>query len=71
MLTQCQMVLDHLKTHGMLTSAEAMRLYGIARLASRISDLREAGYTIKSVPVVAKNRYGRTVRYTAYTWGET
>ena len=40
MASQCDMVLDHLKNHGSISHREAEELYGIARLAARINDLR-------------------------------
>ena len=45
---QCQQVLSHLQSGKPLTSLEALRLYGIFRLASRIHDLKKNGIAIKS-----------------------
>lgn len=46
--------LAHLKTGAPLTQKQARELYGIERLASRISELRRAGWLILSV----RNRQG-------------
>lgn len=36
----------HLRDYGSITPLDAMREYGIMRLASRISDLRKGGVNI-------------------------
>lgn len=65
-MTQNERVLRHLREVGTLTGAQAMQSYGIAHLASRISELREAGVNIIGTTETAKNRYGETVRYMVY-----
>ena len=45
---QCQQVLSHLQSGKPITSLEALRLYGIFMLASRIHDLTKNGIAIKS-----------------------
>lgn len=45
---QCQQVLSHLQSGKPITALEALRLYGIFRLASRIHDLKKNGIVIKS-----------------------
>lgn len=67
MTTQCDMILNHLQTRGALTSFEAMELYGIGRLASRVNDLRARGYAIKTENRQAVNRYGKKINYGVYT----
>ena len=64
--TQITMILRHLEQRGSITSAEAMTDYGIARLASRINDMRRLGYNITSVLEYGENRFGREVRYARY-----
>lgn len=51
--TQCESIISHLKSGRTITQSEALDLYGIERLASRISDLRKRGFDIltKSKPV--------------------
>lgn len=53
MATQCDLILMHMKKYGSITHMEAEREYGIARLASRINDLRRQGVAsrVKSSPV--------------------
>lgn len=45
-MTQCEKILEHMRSRGSITSLEAVQEYGIMRLASRISELREAGFAI-------------------------
>ena len=69
-MTQCERIIRHLNDYGSITSLEAMREYGIMRLASRISDLRRRGYTIKVESIEGVNRYNEKTRYARYTKGE-
>ena len=68
-MKQTERIVRHLSDYGSITSAEAMNEYGIFRLASRIHDLRSAGYEIKGETVAAKNRYGEPTHYSRYTLG--
>jgi hypothetical protein len=45
---QCQQVLSHLQSGRPITALEALNLYGIFRLASRIHDLKKHGVEIQS-----------------------
>ena len=56
-ITQCEKIVDFMKNHGSITARQAYHL-GIMRLASRISDLRTAGYKIKTEDVKVRNRDG-------------
>jgi len=66
MKPQCLAVLQHLQTRGSITQREALRMYGISRLASRISDLKEMGYDIGKIMKTSVNRYGDRVRFARY-----
>ena len=66
MMTQLERVIRHLRDYGSITSMEAVRDYGIMRLASRISDLRKAGMPIRVEMVSGKNRYGESISYARY-----
>ena len=66
-LTQCEMILQHLQVEGSITAAEAMKDYGIARLASRINDLKKSGVKIKKRMSKAKNRFGESVSFAEYS----
>ena len=61
-------ILEHFKKYGTLTSMEAFQMYGITRLAARISELREKGYDIRTVMIESTNRYGETVRFANYVY---
>ena len=66
-MTQCDMVLRHLKDFGTITSIEAITDYGILRFASRVSDLKRRGFRIKSERGAGVNRYGETTHYSIYS----
>ena len=63
--SQCQMILDHLKTHHTITPLEALTKYGCFRLAARIADLRSAGYMIstETIEVTGKNGEKHVAQY--------
>ena len=65
-MTQCDRIIRHLEDYGNITSLEAMKEYGIMRLASRITDLKRRGYKIVSETVSGENRYGETTYYSKY-----
>ena len=46
MISQNQQILRHLRKYNGITTLVAFRLYGITRLASRISELRKMGFDI-------------------------
>lgn len=66
-MTQCEKILRHLEVYGSITSLEAVQEYGIMRLASRITDLREKGFPIEAETVTAKNRFGEPTHFSRYT----
>lgn len=55
--SQNQRILEYMREHGSITQLEALTELGVMRLASRISELRRAGYAISSEVVTVKNRY--------------
>lgn len=64
--TQNERVLNHLKNQGSITAHDAVKDYGIYRLAARIWDLRDAGYDIDTTNISVKNRYGESVTVAKY-----
>nr|DAM60606.1 MAG TPA: helix-turn-helix domain protein [Caudoviricetes sp.]DAV88134.1 MAG TPA: helix-turn-helix domain protein [Caudoviricetes sp.] len=66
-MTQCELIQRHLEDYGSITSLEAMQEYGIMRLASRISDMKKLGFTIRKEMVSGKNRYGEPTSYAQYS----
>ena len=67
MAKQTDLILMHMKKYGSITHLEAEGEYGIARLASRITDLRRLGVAIKSEMVTGKNRRGEKTHYARYS----
>lgn len=45
-MTQTEMILADLKAGNSISSLEALKRYGCFRLAARINDLRNQGFTI-------------------------
>lgn len=66
MASQCELILMHMLKYGSITHLEAESEYGCTRLAARIADLRERGYSIRSEMVEGKNRYKKTTHYARY-----
>lgn len=63
---QIDYILEHMRKNGSITPREAEDLYGVMRLASRISDLKRLGYVINKKIVSGHNRYGIPVKYAEY-----
>lgn len=64
--TQCLTILTHLKSGKPITSSEAMRLYGIHRLAARIYDLKCEGEKVAGDWIEVETRDGDTTRVKRY-----
>ena len=56
--SQKENILEYLEAGHSITQMEALSLFGCARLAPRIGELREDGYQIESKPVRVKTRSG-------------
>lgn len=69
-VTQCERILRHLRDYGSITSGEAISEYGIYRLASRISDLKDRGYHFDVEIKTGKNRYGEPTHWNVYRLAE-
>lgn len=68
--TQCEMIVEYIDTYGAITALEGLRDLGCYRLASRISDLKKQGYSIKSEMVAVATRDGGRTHIAKYSWGE-
>lgn len=76
METQCQQIMLYLWEHGSITQGEALKEFGIARLASRVNDLKKRGVVLRrsmvndvSKPTLLRRLKGekpRPVRYARY-----
>lgn len=66
---QAWRVLDYIKRFGSITQHEALIDLGVARLASRISELKKDGYNIKGEMITVKNRFGEDCYVKRYYMG--
>ena len=69
-VTQCQRIIDYMHQFGSISTLEAFNDLGVARLASRIHDLKGQGYNIISEIKTSKNRYGETTYFKVYRLAE-
>lgn len=61
-MTQNEMLLRHFKRRKSISQFEALLVYGIVRLASRIDELRQQGHAIETI--MKKDEKGK--RYARY-----
>lgn len=66
-ITQRMRVLRYLREVGPITPLDAIREFGIMRLAARIWELRKEGYKIVKQMVTSKNRWNEEVRFARYS----
>lgn len=64
--SQEKQILSYLQEHKTITGLDALKEFGCMRLPARISVLKSQGYKFSTETVNVKNRYGQTVRVTAY-----
>ena len=60
--TQCDVVLRYIQKFGSITALQAMEAFQCYRLAARIKDLRDMGYSIETH--TDENKKGTHARYT-------
>jgi len=65
-MTQMDMVLNHIKRFGSITTWEAFTNYGCTRLSGKIFNLKKQGYEIDSQTESTINRFGQPVSYKRY-----
>lgn len=65
-MTQSDRIYKYMQDFGSITQLEAMKDLGVMRLASRISDMRNAGISIIKETETSKNRYGEKTSYARY-----
>ena len=65
-MTQCERILKYIDDFGSINNAQAFMDIGVARLASRIHDLKRRGEQIIAETVYTKNRYGEPTHYAVY-----
>lgn len=68
---QVDRVLEHLRTCGTITAWEAMRDYGIMRLAARIHEIESGhGIAIDRKTVKTTNRFGDKIHFVRYAFAK-
>ena len=67
MTGQKMRIVNHLEQYGTITQHEALANYGVARLASRIDELRQAGYPIVTERVDGVNQFGEKCHWARYS----
>ena len=68
--TQCDRILEYMEEFGSISTIEAFNDLGVARLASRIHDLKGMGYNIISNTKTRLNRFGEPTHYSVYKLAE-
>ena len=64
--TQCDLILKYIRDFGSISTWEAMMDLGVARLASRIYDLKNKGCQFRKQRIYTKNRYDKKIYYDRY-----
>lgn len=62
-------IVEYLKTHGSITPQDALRQFGVFRLASIIYNLRKK-YDIETLMEEGEDADGNKVEYARYFWKE-
>ena len=65
-MTQNERIIKYMQDHGSISNLEAFSDLHIARLASRIHDIRRLGIGISSRTEYGENEYGK-YHYTRYS----
>ncbi len=65
-INQKEEILKHLKEFGKITSLEAIKEYGVTRLADKVYKLRKEGFNISTEMKQFTNRYGNKAQYGIY-----
>jgi len=66
MPTQRELVLQHLRQGEPITQFQALRDYGIQRLAARVHELRQDGHPVEDRTVEVRRAHGGTARVSEY-----
>lgn len=68
-MTQCERIMEYIKSHGSITQAEASKYLAVGRLAARIADLKARGTKITTETIKVKNRFGDKTEVARYRLG--
>jgi hypothetical protein len=69
-MTQQEAILDYINRFGSITPMQAFSDLGITKLATRVSEMKKDGITLKHESIKCKTRLGRTTHYTRYSFEE-
>ena len=69
-MTQREAIIDYINQFGSITPMEAFADLGITKLATRVSEMKKDGITLKHESIKCKTRLGRTTHYTRYSFGK-
>ena len=69
-MTQQETILDYIYRFGSITPMQAFADLGITKLATRVSEMKKDGITLKHESIKCKTRLGRTTHYTRYSFEE-
>ena len=61
MMTQREVIRQHLQEHGHITQREADMEYGVSRLSARIWELKRQGMKIETTMIPVLTRRGSTM----------
>ncbi len=64
--TQAERVLDYIKQHGSISSAEAFTELSVMDLPKRICELKDMGCLFSTKTVRGKNKFGDKVHWNVY-----
>ena len=68
--SHCARIIEYMQVFGSISTLEAFNDLGVARLASRIHDLKGMGYNITSEIKSSKNRFGEKTYFKVYRLAE-
>ena len=68
--SQCARIIEYMQVFGSISTLEAFNDLGVARLASRVHDLKGMGYNIESEIKSSKNRFGEKTYFKVYRLAE-
>lgn len=65
-ITQRDRVIAYMKENGSISSLEAIREFGVTRLAAIICNMKKDGYEIGKMNETSRNRYNESVTFARY-----
>lgn len=65
-MTQHERIIEYIREHGSITPMEAIEHLGCTKLATRVGELKKAGYNIEGTMEHGHSRWGDDCRYMRY-----